>query len=435
MSGNEARKVALQQIKVQVCDLRAGMYVASLDRPWIETPFPLQGFYIVDYRDVDELKKWCTYVYVDIERGNWPAGKLVDTPLGAPIQPAAPSPARPKAKPLKIQRGVYEKTASMKKELKKVERLHEKIGQAVNGFMRAAHAGRQPDVSETRRVVSALVSSVIRNPDALVWLSRVKRRDQYTYDHSVRSAVWALVFGRHLGLSQEGLENLALGVLLAEVGKTRLPKELLAKPVLSPEEVEQMKGHVDHAVRILKATPGINDLVIATVAARNERFDGSGYPRGLRGDQIPYLAKIAGLVDRYDGMLCPRDMAQAMTSANAMTKLYELRDVEFQEELIEEFIQAIGLYPAGTLVELSTQEVGVILEQYADRKLRPKVLLVLDRNKKPFGKPHLIDLRTRERTAKGRVLEISHGLEAGAHKLDPWKIHRTAFGRWWGASA
>ncbi|NIP74080.1 MAG: DUF3391 domain-containing protein [Gammaproteobacteria bacterium] len=435
MSGNEARKVALQQIKVQVADLRAGMYVSSLDRPWIDTPFPLQGFYIVDYRDIDELKKWCNYVYVDVERGNWPAGKLGNTQPAAPIEPTGPGPAGPKAAPLKIQRNVYAKTAPMKKELKKVERMHEKVGEAVDRFMRAAHAGKQADVAETRHAVNALVSSVIRNPDALVWLSRVKRRDRYAYDHSVRSAVWALVFGRYLGLSQEGLENLALGVLLAEVGKTRLPKELLVKPVLSPEETEQMKRHVDHAVKILKATPGIDDLVIAIVAARNERFDGSGYPRGLKGDQIPYLAKIAGLVDRYDGMLYPRNMELAMTSANAMTKLYELRDVEFQEELIHEFIQAIGLYPAGTLVELSTQEVGVVMEQHLDRKLRPKILLVLDSKKRPFGKPRLIDLLSRERTAKGRVLEISQGLDVGAYKLDPWKIHQAAFGGWWAAAS
>lgn len=421
--------MALQQVKVDVVDLRPGMYVANLDRPWIDTPFPLQGFYIDDYRDIEEVRRWCQHVFIDIERGKWPVAEL--NRHGSPDPGTNRDHRRPKVAPLKIRRGVYPGRTSLKKEIRKAEHLHERAGEAINGVMVDVRDGKRPDVSETRKVVSALVGSIIRNPDALVWLSRVKQRDQYSYDHSVRSAVWALIYGRHAGLAREALESLALGVLLAEVGKTRLPKELLDKPVLSPEEAEQVKKHSEYGVEILKSTPGINDMVIATVAARNERFDGSGYPLGLKGDHIPYLAKIAGLVGRYDGMLYPRDESHAMSPANAMTKLYELRDIEFQEELIAEFIRAVGLYPAGTLVELSTREVGVVLEQNENWRLRPKVMVLLDAEGQRLNKYPVVDLLENQAREKQRSLEILGTVSAGDSGIDPWQLHQEAFARRW----
>jgi HD-GYP domain-containing protein (c-di-GMP phosphodiesterase class II) len=425
----EAKAVALHQVKVHVLDLEVGMYVASLDRPWLGTPFPLQGFYITGYEDVEKLKPYCNHVYVDIERGNMPRTLLKSTqPFATPAN--AKRRSGPKVAPLKIKRGVYPKPTPIRKEIHKATRAHDHIHAAVERFMDRIRAGGALDLIETRRVIKHVVSSVIRNPDALIWLAKIRDRDQYAYGHCVRSTIWATVFGRHLGLAREGLETLALGVLLSKVGYTRLPRALVTKTEpLSAAEEEFWRRHVTFGVDILRRTPGISDLVVSIVAAHQERHDGNGFPRGLKGDQIPYLAKIAGIVDCYDGLRYPRDEPRALSSSEAMSELYRLRDVDFQAELVEEFIKAIGIYPAGTLVELSTREIGLIVEQHETRRLSPKVVIVLDKDKQPLETFQMVDL-TKGSTEK-KHMEIVRSLGPRAFNIEPQEVHDIWFGRRW----
>jgi HD-GYP domain-containing protein (c-di-GMP phosphodiesterase class II) len=246
----------------------------------------------------------------------------------------------------------------------------------------------------------------------------------------VRSSVWAITFGRHLGLRKERLENLAMGVLLSEVGYTRLPTEILtSKERLSAEESDIMKQHVDYSVEILKSIKGINEDIVWTVRTHHERFNGSGFPKGLRGNQIPLLGKIAGIVDYYDSITTPRYDEQALSPAAAMAQLHNMRDEEFQAELVEEFIQAIGIYPTGTLIELSTGEVGVITEQNVDRRLRPKVMLILDRDKQPVKKTSEIDLLMYTKTADGKPVDIQKSLPDGAYGIDLTRFRKNIISR------
>jgi hypothetical protein len=179
-----------------------------------------------------------------------------------------------------------------------------------------------------------------------------------------------------------------------------------------------MKKHVDHGMEILKGIPGINEDILWTVRTHHERFDGSGFPLGLRGNQIPLLGKIAGIVDFFDAVTMPRYDERALSPAEAMARLHNMRDAEFQSELVEEFIQAIGIYPAGTLIELSTGEVGIITEQNPDRRLRPRLLLILDRDKRALKKVHEIDLLSYTKDGDGKPVDIQKGLPDGAYDID-----------------
>jgi HD-GYP domain-containing protein (c-di-GMP phosphodiesterase class II) len=295
--------------------------------------------------------------------------------------------------------------------------------------------GKPLNLNEIKNAAAKMVDSITRNPDAMVWVCRIKDKDTHTYHHSIRASVWAIAYGRHLGLSKDHLQTLAISVLLCKVGKTKLPGELLdATSLLTSDDVKLMKKHVDFGVEILRETPGISEEIISIVWCHNERHDGSGYPRQLKGDQIPFLAKIAGIVDYYETLINPRPDIEPLTSSRAMARLHDKRGSLFQTEIVEEFIQAIGIYPTGTIVQLSSGEIGVITEQNPERKLRPVVTLVLDEYKKPLRIHRIINLLKQTTDKHGKRLDINKSLPQGAYDIDPAKIYLSTLGRFLGLS-
>lgn len=154
------------------------------------------------------------------------------------------------------------------------------------------------------------------------------------------------------------------------------------------------------------------------VQYHHERHDGSGYPQKLSGPQIPLLARIAGIVDTYDAVTSPRPWADAKSSTEAVSLLYEQRDKAFHGQLVEQFIQAIGVYPTGTLVQLSNRDVGVVIAQNPSRRLRPQVMVVMDGHHQPLARPHVVDLLEVHQDEAGRKLAISGGLQPAAAPVD-----------------
>lgn len=409
--------MAIEMKKISVDTLAKGMYVSRLDRPWIETPFPLQGFFVRDLGDIDLLRRYCRHVYIDVGRSVRPEPEAAPVPLVKPVQASAAN--KPKAP-------VYSTTASVRDEVASSGKLHQQIHASVAQVYESIRSGTTAGLAETRQVASSMVDSVIRNPDAMVWLSRMREKDGYSYAHSVRCSIWAIVFGRYLGLSKEALDSLALGCLLMDVGKAKISSELLNKRgVLSAGERAELERHVQYSLDILAGSPLLTDQLYTIVAQHHERYDGSGYPNRLAGSAIAPMAKIAGIVDAYDAMTSPRLHAQALTSVEAVSRLYELRNKEFQSRLVEEFIQAIGVYPTGTLVRLSSEEIGVVIEQNQVRRLRPKILLLLDHQKKPLRTPATLDLAAVSHDFRGEPLKIASSLLPGTYDLHPeqWQLN------------
>lgn len=427
--------MAIKQVKVDVNELTIGMYVSGLDRPWSQTPFPLQGFYLRDLGEINQLKALCHYVYIDIEKGRGP--------ISANLKTLAPSAKKITTRervssftdtlaPLKVQRGLYREVEPLQREVKKARQLHQKVYGAVVEVMEQLEKNQFDDLSlgETKRVASEMVDSVVRNPDAFTWLSRVQEKDEYTYSHAVRSSVWAILFGRHIGLPKRDLDVLAMGVLLKDVGKVMLDTALISNLGRNPEEEALYKSFVEIGCEILRKTQGVEPRVIAVVKTHCERLNGSGFPSALAGDKIPLLGKIAGIVTFYDHVTNPRGARDPIAPSKAVAKLYELRNIEFQEELVVEFIRAIGLYPTGTLVELSTGEVAVVVEQNFERRLKPKVIVVLDTFKQPLSEYLLLDLSEDDKRKQNLIdsgkktrreiekIEIARDLEPGSYAVD-----------------
>jgi HD-GYP domain-containing protein (c-di-GMP phosphodiesterase class II) len=248
--------------------------------------------------------------------------------------------------------------------------------------------------SESMRVsVRLMINSLHQTPSALLWVNRVKHTDAYTYRHLIGTSIWCGVLGRHIGLGQRELEDLALGGLLLDIGKAQLPRELLDKDTtLTEDEFGLVRTHVDKSLRILAQDRKISRSVMRIVATHHERWDGSGYPQGLVRDQIPVLGRIAGLVDSFDAMTTPRPFQAALSPHQAIGQLYECRGTLFQAELVEQLIQACGIFPTGSLVELSTDEVAVVVGMNGTRRLRPKLVMILDAEKKRVPQFKTLDL-------------------------------------------
>lgn len=429
--------MGIKQIKLNVSELAIGMYVSGLDRPWSQTPFPLQGFYLRELSEISHLKSLCNHVYIDAEKGRGPVSTKLQsidskTPRTKNLSGAKASFLTEPVAPLKIQRNIYRDIQPIKKEVKRARQLHQKVYCAVIEVLDQLERNQIESTSlgETKRAASEMVDSILRNPDAFTWLSRVQEKDEYTYSHAVRSSVWAILFGRHIGLPKRDLDALAFGVLLKDVGKVMLDDELLTKLEHSPEEEQRYRSFVELGVEILNKTAGVEPRVINIVKTHCERLNGSGFPQGLRGDKIPLLGKIAGIVTFYDHVTNPRGSRHPLAPSKAVARLYELRNIQFQEELVVEFIRAIGLYPTGTLVELSTGEVGVVVEQNFERRLKPKVMLVLDARKNLLSETKLLDLYEDDKRKQALLdsgkktryeiekIEIARDLEPGCYEVD-----------------
>nr|XP_061811798.1 cyclic di-GMP phosphodiesterase PA4108-like [Nerophis lumbriciformis] len=414
------------------------MYVCALDRPWLSTPFPFQGFVVKSGADIKALKKYCEYVYVDVLRGVPPSA---DSALNKRWRPGfdeqedQPGTAQGslleksktvqwdgsiKASPIRVRYDEYPQPKAFQKELKRTEKFQGELSQAMTQVMDDIRVGRGLEVTPLRRSASNMLHSVIRHPDAFVWMIKLRDKDAYAYGHAVRSSVYGMVLGRHIGLNELQMETLALGALLSQIGKARLPKYLLEKrDPLSSEELEKVRAHVDIGVDLLDRCVGINDEVVSIVQNYHERFDGTGYPNGLVGDQIPLLARITGLVDAYDAMTSRKPYSvEVLTTSEAMDYLYDQRDVKFQGQLVEEFIQSLGIYPTGTLVELSTGQVALIIEQNYHQRIQPTVLIVLDRSKRPVEKVQKIDLRAHNAAEPEQPISIKRALASGEYDLD-----------------
>ncbi|MDX1561381.1 MAG: HD-GYP domain-containing protein [Gammaproteobacteria bacterium] len=415
--------MGIQKQALPVKDLAVGMYVSDLDRPWIETPFLFQGFLIESSDVIEELKEYCQYVYIDVERSDVPddiaARSTADAGAIEIVRPKRKTngtPPKPEAEDVEDD----DDSQILKAELVHAREAHVAAENAIDALFAKLRAGEDIDATSIHQALDPMIDSIMRNDDAMSWLARMKKKGDYIYDHSIASSIWAMIFGKHLGLDKEELHVLGTGAVFLDVGKTRLPSELLEKTgQLTPEESTVMRKHVAYGVKIVSSIEGIDPRVVQMVAGHHERHNGTGYPKGLSGAQIPVFARIAGIVDAYDAMTTSRPYAEPISTYDAIRQLHNLSGVEFPEEVVDQFVQAIGVFPVGTLVELNTGEVGIIIAQNRVRRLRPKIMLLLDADKNPLPTFKIIDLRNKLADESNTSLWIEQGLPPGAFGLDP----------------
>lgn len=413
-------------VEVDVGDVKLGMYVSALDRPWLETPFLFQGFPIQDVDDIEELKKHCEYVFVDPERTdpaidlqhlilrraktrqNREAGVVTNNVV--PKKKASNDEHKP----------VYSSVADLRRELVHARVQHDRASSMVRDVMNGLRDDGKLDLEVAEHAVKTIVDSVARNESAMSWLARMKQTNDYLYTHSISSAIWATGMARHIGLPPDEVEQVGLGAMLLDVGKTRLPPELLVKPErLTDEEMAIARGHVELGVEILDETDGISPQVRAMVLTHHERHDGSGYPSGMMETAIPVFGRIAGIVDYYDAVTTSRPYADAKSAYDCLRALNKMAGVAYQKEMVEQFIQSVGFFPPGTLVQLNDESVAVVVAQNRRHRLKPEVLVILDPEHNSCEDFSLLDLQMEVKSPfNDEILYIDKGLEPGAFGID-----------------
>lgn len=543
---------ANRRYRIAVQDLRLNMFVVELDRPWLDTPFLLQGFLIDDQVELDTLARYCNYVYVDLELSSPSVamdirvadanfGRLSETrPMPnaiahepptspttiihahsapnsvpapaapAPLEPpmrrsksasaakkpleyeeprtrilgaAAPRPPRrykprtdasvsretrqrfrqmvkqtanspkdndqgmlermlfwitdhlaqsreleqhrrtiqqiPELKSSGIKLTRYEVRRPMEAELPRARHAFKSGETALNALIEDIRHGNTLDMDAVAGAVDSMVDSVLDNPDAMMWIARLREEDIQVYHHGVRVALYLVALGRHLGFPRQELSYLGQIGMLADVGKTKIPRALLEKPgLLSAAEFGLVKEHVNLSLHILNSGPALPPQVLQGISQHHERIDGSGYPNQLKGDKISIYGKMAAIADSFAALITPRPYAKASAPQDALMNLYEWSGTSFHEPLVEQFVQAIGVFPVGGLVELSSGEVAVVIAHNRVRRLEPRVLVLSEPDKTPLEVPIERDLYQESKDSRGRQkksLRIVRGLPAGTH--------------------
>lgn len=346
--------------------LETGLYVAELDRSWLQTPFPSSGIYLTNAAQVESLRRYCRYVYVDPARSDPDAAAALRRPASATGSAAGSE---------------FEAARTT---------LHNVVSRIAAAVRGARQHGRI-DIAQTARAGEMLVEAALRSPDACLWRLRLNGGSGLLYRRSLGTALHAILFGRQLGLDQTELRHLATGGLLLDIGKTAVPVPLLAKPTsLNRHEREFVHRHVQQGFSILRLSEGAPDRVIEMVLGHHERLDGSGYPRRLTGTSIPLFARMAAIVDSFDALTLNRHYADAVSAHEALRILNSQRDRGYDGALVGEFIHALGVYPTGTRVQLTDGSTGVVCAQDPDWPLRPRILVTTGADGNPLADPRLL---------------------------------------------
>ena len=406
----------MQHIKVDTDALRKGLYVAELDRPWLESPFLFQGFPINSDEDLQQLREVCRYVYVDPERSDAEAIKKLPARTSVTVTQAAAERPGPK-----LDNAVRD----YREGLVAAHQLREETHGFIQQAMEDARLGHSIDTPSARRLVSALTHKVVHNANALMWLTQLKNQDEYTSIHSLNVSILSIAFGHFLGMEEEQLAVLGLGALLHDLGKMRIDPDILNKPArLTTAEFEQMKQHPQLGYELLRRDDSLPPEVLQIALSHHERNNGSGYTTGTQGAGIPYFVKLASIVDVYDAISSDRCYHRGVSPQETLGIIYKMAPNEFDTEIVQSFIQCIGVYPIGSVVELTTGEVGVLVGNNPAQKLKPQVLLVTDGNKLPRPVHTLVNLASRSWEGLIDAPKVARILEAGSYGIDPVRVLR-----------
>ncbi|MGK9047563.1 HD-GYP domain-containing protein [Stutzerimonas kunmingensis] len=391
--------------RVAVARLELGMYVCELDRPWNETNFAFQGFPLLTPGEVRALRNCCEYVYVDDTR-------RVRLQHDAPVPVVGP----------RVRKPIQRPQQALSTEVEEARAAYLDGSRLIDQVLADVQHGRVIDTRACHSAVKRNLASMLRNESAMLWLIRLKNKDLYTSLHCLSVSIMAMGFGNHLGLQDDKLQLLGMAGLLHDVGKMRIDPEILNKPgKLTAEEFEVIKRHPVFGLEALRAQPGIPEAALHAAYGHHERLDGTGYPLGSGPAQISYMTRIITIVDAFDAITSHRAYDCARPVQSAFEILRSASGRQFDEDLVREFIRWLGAFPVGTLVELHTGEVAVVVEKHRQYQLRPRVVVLRDAAKQRCT-PRYLDLAQITVDEEGAPYRISVGLPDGSfglHLADP----------------
>ncbi|MGE6123609.1 HD-GYP domain-containing protein [Aeromonas rivipollensis] len=360
---------------IPVNQLQPGMYVLAIASQTGAMEIAQTGL-VTNRQQVDALiRRGVLTVRVDLARSKLPGIEQVVSP--------SPAHSAGSARPAGSGEG---------RELK-IRRLYQEARELQGKFIRHLKAGEPIDITPLAAVAEEMVDTMFTHGDAMLCLARIRAKDAYLMEHSMNVAILLANFGRYLGLERNVLKELTLGGLLHDVGKIMTPDEVLNKPgKLTDEEFGVMRQHVVHSYDILSNTAGITPTMLEVAANHHERLDGTGYPQRLKGDQLSLYTRMSGIVDVYDAVTADRVYKQGMQPTQAFRILLKGIDQHFDAELVTKFIKCMGVYPVGTLVQLSNQRLAVVMQRNEQQPLKPVVKVIYHATQRHYLEVQWLDL-------------------------------------------
>lgn len=273
--------------------------------------------------------------------------------------------------------------------------------------------GKIIEVDEVEAWADDVIESVFIDSDALQCVSALRKKDSYLLEHSVNVACLLVSFGKYLGLDKQTLKQLAIGGIIHDVGKIKVDDKILHKPAkLTPEEFEHMKLHQVFAGEIILHVKGLSDVSRDVCLMHHEKLDGNGYPRGLKGDEIPIHGRMSCIVDIYDALTADRCYKKGMSSAEAFKILLSLTPFHLDADLVYKFINCVGMYPVGSIVELSDGRVGIVWSSNDSQALKPEVKCFYSRKYQRYIDVAMVDL-------KNSLHKIERAVAPSSLEIDP----------------
>ena len=385
-----SQKTNLKKIKIE--ELKIGMFIEDLDRPWFKHPFLTNKKRITSREQIEKLEAYgILEVYIDPKKG-------LDFPqdLTIPEEPAFSSEeivgpieekqdtSQPPSLPEEIP---------LEKELGSARIVQQEAHTIIREVMQDVRLGKNVESEKVKVVVSRMIESIFRNRDALASLTRIKEYDDYTFVHSINVCILCLTLGRHLNFHAEELQQIGIGALLHDAGKMKVPLQILNKPGrVTEEEFFEIKKHPLYSMEVLEKAGGIPEASKQIALQHHERYNGRGYPYNLQGEEISKFGQISAIVDVYDAITSDRVYKKALSPYEGMQKIYEWAKIDFNQTLVERFIQCMGIYPVGTFTLLDTGEMGIVSSINHGKLLRPNIHLIYQNFKNRYPQPMVVDL-------------------------------------------
>ena len=374
--------------KIDVKQLSVGMYLKEFCGSWIDHPFWRNSFVITDPKDIERIRaSKIQAVWIDCAKG-------LDVAPDAPSLSEAETESQVDAElKLAIQSTRDTAPASMNEEMARAAKICAQAKQAVTSMFEEARMGKAVDSGNARKLVEEISDSVTRNPGALISLARLKTADDYTYMHSVAVCALMISLGRQIGVDENTIPRLGIAGLLHDLGKAMMPQDVLNKPgKLTDEEFGIMKRHPSEGAKLLQSSESIDDIALDVALHHHEKTDGSGYPEGLKDNEISLYAKMGAVCDVYDAITSNRPYKAGWDPAESLRRMAEWANGHFDPTVFQAFVKSLGIYPIGSLVRLSSGRLGLVVEQSPKSLLTPRIKVFFSTRSNTRIRPTLIDL-------------------------------------------
>ena len=373
--------------RIAVSDLCLGMYINEFCGSWMEHPFWKAKFVVDSDKDLQRIRdSGIDEVWIDVSKG-------LDLPAGRSAQSEAEVAAQVEESLLAVATTPVVQRAALDEEVRRAHKLCARSKSAVVAMFSEVRMGQAIDAGQVVALVEEISASVLRNPNALISLARLKNSDEYTYMHSVAVCALMIALARQLGLSDEQVREAGMAGLLHDIGKMMIPDAILNKPgKLTDGEFTTVRSHPEAGGKILMASQQVSALVLDVCLHHHEKVDGSGYPHRLKGEQISLFAKMGAVCDVYDAITSDRPYKNGWDPAESIRKMAEWCKGHFDEAVFKAFVKSVGIYPTGSLVRLESGRLGVVMDQHETSLLTPRVKVFFSAKSKAPIPQQIIDL-------------------------------------------